>query len=237
MLWKCFRLGNADSPLLQWSQPPILDFSVFHSKTYKADRNSECVYDVSEDRKELRIKGVRADYVKTLSLAGLDVYRYGPAPVRERITGWQTSCAVASTLKSCPTGETVQEALWRTLCWNVDLQGNSPAPTETVMSFEKWYSSIRSSSADGGTNNCSFSRLINSTAPVCVTSQGFLASVPYTTKVGDCIVILTGGRLPFVLRHVGSSHYRLIGPCYVHGIMNGEAFPEHHEDLDNFAIR
>ncbi|KAK5690904.1 hypothetical protein LTR97_012067 [Elasticomyces elasticus] len=57
------------------------------------------------------------------------------------------------------------------------------------------------------------------------TSKGFLALLPEATIEGDLIVILRGGRLPFVVRPVEHGH-RLIGPAYVHGIMNGEAYDE-----------
>lgn len=45
-----------------------------------------------------------------------------------------------------------------------------------------------------------------------------LASV----QVGDNINVLYGGQWPFALRNQGGE-YRLIGVCYVHGIMDGEA--------------
>jgi hypothetical protein len=41
---------------------------------------------------------------------------------------------------------------------------------------------------------------------------------------GDEIWVLLGGDVPFVLRPVpGSSEYTLVGDCYLHGIMDGEA--------------
>ncbi len=73
-------------------------------------------------------------------------------------------------------------------------------------------------------------------APLCRTTDGFLASVPYTTEVHDVIVILAGGRTPFVLRPNGG-YYRLVGPCYVHGIMNGEAYPEDSSKIDYLSIQ
>ncbi|KAK5737564.1 hypothetical protein LTR17_006611 [Elasticomyces elasticus] len=57
------------------------------------------------------------------------------------------------------------------------------------------------------------------------TSKGYLALLPEAAIAGDLIVILRGGRLPFVVRPVEHGH-RLIGPAYVHGIMNGEAYDE-----------
>jgi hypothetical protein len=84
--------------------------------------------------------------------------------------------------------------------------------------------------------NDTFELVINQKTPLCTTVKGFLAAVPCTTKVGDCIAILGGGNLPFVLRPTGDNHYRLVGPCYVHGIMDGEAFPEDPDELEWFLI-
>jgi hypothetical protein len=43
---------------------------------------------------------------------------------------------------------------------------------------------------------------------------------------GDCIAILFGGHVPFLLRVVPADeeghHYELIGECYVDGVMHGE---------------
>ncbi|KAK3635911.1 hypothetical protein LTR56_014449 [Elasticomyces elasticus] len=57
------------------------------------------------------------------------------------------------------------------------------------------------------------------------TSKGYLALLPEAAIKGDLVVILRGGRLPFVVRPIEHGH-RLIGPAYVHGIMNGEAYDE-----------
>ena len=53
-------------------------------------------------------------------------------------------------------------------------------------------------------------------------SAGYLASVPVSSLAGDLVCVVMGAAVPFVLRptHAG---YQLIGECYVHGLMNGEA--------------
>jgi hypothetical protein len=75
------------------------------------------------------------------------------------------------------------------------------------------------------------------------TKQGYIGLAPETTRMGDSIVLCKGGKLPFVMRMneenqmiVGDSgklsfvlwkkveHWVILGDCYVHGIMNGEAF-------------
>lgn len=65
-----------------------------------------------------------------------------------------------------------------------------------------------------------------------------LALVPISTAADDQIVVLSGGKIPFVLRAM-SHAFQLIGPCYVHGIMDGEAFPKEDaaEDLEWFTLR
>ena len=57
------------------------------------------------------------------------------------------------------------------------------------------------------------------------TSKGYLGLAPADTNEGDIIVILKGRRMPFVRRSRGGP-WELIGPCYLHGIMHGEAFDE-----------
>jgi hypothetical protein len=75
-----------------------------------------------------------------------------------------------------------------------------------------------------------------------VTQQGYLGIGPETTAVGDEVYVINGSRVPFVLRRVESSapadspsiegndenypRFQLVGGCYVHGIMDGEACDE-----------
>ena len=54
----------------------------------------------------------------------------------------------------------------------------------------------------------------------CKTETGRLGQVPYGTEAGDVLAIFLGSEVPFVLRKVGDA-YRLLGPCYVHGVMDG----------------
>lgn len=52
--------------------------------------------------------------------------------------------------------------------------------------------------------------------------HNLLVLVPKMSEVGDLIVILHGSSLPFVLRDVGNGCFRLIGVCFVDGIMHAE---------------
>jgi hypothetical protein len=40
----------------------------------------------------------------------------------------------------------------------------------------------------------------------------------------DKVLILRGGKTPFVLRQNDDGSYRLLGPCYVYGVMDGTMF-------------
>jgi hypothetical protein len=52
-------------------------------------------------------------------------------------------------------------------------------------------------------------------------------------EVGDEIVVLYGGRVPFVIRKNTErpGHSLMVGECYIHKVMNGEAISfGFHED-------
>lgn len=53
-------------------------------------------------------------------------------------------------------------------------------------------------------------------------SKGFFGLGPAITQVDDLVCVLFGADTPFVLRRVGS-RYKVVGECYVHGLMQGQA--------------
>lgn len=65
------------------------------------------------------------------------------------------------------------------------------------------------------------------------TEAGYLALVPLETSVGNSIAICQGGKMPLVLREDAPGKMRLVGDCYVHGMMSGEKYCEE----DCHAIR
>lgn len=60
-----------------------------------------------------------------------------------------------------------------------------------------------------------------------VTANGLFAMVPPNTSIGDVVCLLYGAETPFLLRrkpcHEEQDVYELVGECYVHGIMQGQA--------------
>lgn len=53
-------------------------------------------------------------------------------------------------------------------------------------------------------------------------NNALLGVGPDITRAGDLVVVFFGGRVPFILRQ-HEDCYALLGECYMHGIMDGEA--------------
>jgi hypothetical protein len=56
----------------------------------------------------------------------------------------------------------------------------------------------------------------------CITDDGYMGLVPNRTKREDHIGVILGCDVPFVLRKAEGG-WKLVGECYIHGLMDGEA--------------
>ncbi|OCK75311.1 hypothetical protein K432DRAFT_386288 [Lepidopterella palustris CBS 459.81] len=59
---------------------------------------------------------------------------------------------------------------------------------------------------------------------VFLTKNGFYGLGPPLLKEGDRVAVFQGVVVPYCLRPVEGEVYKLVGVCYVHGIMRGEVF-------------
>ena len=67
-----------------------------------------------------------------------------------------------------------------------------------------------------------------------VTENGYIGLGLCGCEPGDSVILIAGASVPYVVRQVaGTSHFRIIGECYLHGFMLGELFNEEHRDLFN----
>jgi hypothetical protein len=59
----------------------------------------------------------------------------------------------------------------------------------------------------------------------CVTAEGRIGIVPYNTRDGDVVAVLYGAEVPFIIRPKDTEEvqFELVGECYIHGLMDGEA--------------
>ena len=71
------------------------------------------------------------------------------------------------------------------------------------------------------------------------TGKGYFGIAPLAVKQDDVIAVLLGCSVPVLLRKVngqsGEARWRIVGECYVHGIMNGEAM-EWESDIQDIVI-
>jgi hypothetical protein len=162
---------------------------------------------------------------------------------------WRQWADFAFSLQSYPTGESIADVLLHTLCWGNNTTLKRLAPGEYQTNFEAWLKILQSSNpleavakdlyedemAYPYTHRAEF--LIWGRS-LSTTVNSHLALVPISASADDQIVVFSGGKIPFVLRAMGNT-FQVIGPCYVHGIMDGEAFQreEAAEDLEWFTLR
>jgi hypothetical protein len=59
---------------------------------------------------------------------------------------------------------------------------------------------------------------------VFLTENGFYGIGPPLLKEGDRVAVFEGVLVPYCLRPVEGKGYKLVGVCYVHGVMRGEVF-------------
>ena len=60
---------------------------------------------------------------------------------------------------------------------------------------------------------------------LCNTKSKMFSILPNEAAAGDLIIVVLGATTPYLLRKVGDSNsgeYKMLGPCYVHGWMEGE---------------
>lgn len=101
---------------------------------------------------------------------------------------------------------------------------------------------IRELGRDGGGDAFKWSHeasLISRYRRLGLSAQGHFVLGPDGVEPGDAVVMLYGGMAPFVLRRRGprsEDGWLLIGECYVHGMMNGEALTMKGAVEETFSI-
>jgi hypothetical protein len=154
--------------------------------------------------------------------------------------------------KTQPYGQTLEEAFWRTLVCDLDESTGAPADPSFQYNYKHFYSKLKSarrglynnqvpwledplavsgglamtfgmSDPDAKTFWLATVKVLGSRLAI-MKSLGWFGIVPDNTRVGDFVCIFEGGKVPFVVRREGKSGGVLIGPCFVHGMMDGNMF-------------
>lgn len=71
----------------------------------------------------------------------------------------------------------------------------------------------------------------------CRTRRQSVGWLPADAELGDCVCFLYGGPVLYSLRPDDDKFYRLIGECYLQGLMDGEAMDLPGIDPEDFRIR
>ncbi|KAF2106184.1 heterokaryon incompatibility protein-domain-containing protein [Lophiotrema nucula] len=172
----------------------------------------------------------------------------------QHVLEWEA--AIRRLPEEYPTGEDTFDAYWRTLLGDVvtqDGQPTFPAPAHyrtyykssvALLELERAAKTGGKSGVDAfmarhGWDDRDISimlqghdKIIEEMAGVmlqrrlCVLADDLIGAVPVSAQVGDQVFFLKGGSVPYVLRDAGYGWYKLIGECYVHGIMRGEESSE-----------
>jgi hypothetical protein len=149
--------------------------------------------------------------------------------------------AIILSMDSYPTGEDLLDVEWRTLICNLTKDKNEPDEEEfrhAYIATRTWNRIMVETSKPHAVASSDFWEIFRRAQPFitsityklkgrrfCVTRKGYIGLVPIETKTGDEIAVFDGATVPFVLRQAekGDGAFYLIGECYVHGIMKGEA--------------
>lgn len=129
------------------------------------------------------------------------------------------------------TGESMFDVYWRTLIGNKGMN-SAEAPEEYAALYEQcrhFFDNTESiSSIDQVLSlnlyyGCVASIILS--YRFFVTQAGLVGLAPMSTQAGDTICVLNSGPMPFVVRASTEKQgmFRLVGGCYVHGLMKGEA--------------
>ena len=156
--------------------------------------------------------------------------------------------------------DNLQDALWRTLCWNATPESRYPAPDN----YGEYYMQLTRSNerlgnwgklSSGNSDINQFQRVIpmegesrqyyNSLVKhslnrrIFITSNGSLGSGPSEMRENDLVCILLGSKTPVILRRSNRAQgcFEWVGLAYVHGIMHGESLPEIADRLQSFRLK
>lgn len=215
-----------------WQRHTILGSSirVAHLNFNAAGRTSVSV-NWTPGSRVLMLDGLAHDTIETISMNSLD----RPAEHVDVIRQW---LQLAEPL--IRRGVLDIEAFWRTLIGDHD-RHIFPAPEQYGTHFgdylshakirKQGYLEMKASNVRNERKLASeqspllYQAALGYVAPhrkFFTTTGGLIGLGPRSMQSGDRICILSGGRVPYVLRKEGT-HHRLVGESYVHGLMEGQA--------------
>jgi hypothetical protein len=211
---------------------------------FNIGRGTQVKIELMPDRTILRLQGVVIDKVKLLANRHLDIL---PDQVQDKDfllaqkrRHVEECDAIVSSLRTYPTGEPLETALWKTLICGVTLDIQRAPEEPYAAAYLAWRKCLchefsgpqdmlslqqRQQPFREATDAFNGDKLFGSTA------AGYVGMFNKSTRAGDIVVAFFGGEFPFVLRPRQSlgmgmdlRDFELIGQCYIHGLMEEGQF-------------
>lgn len=199
----------------------------------------------------LRLSGKLCDEIVIIGNKHIDLrIDHKPRPIYENFAEWyaETSVLVSHVGATYPTGIPWQEAYIRTLTMECIGLGNRSTTGQLPNSMQLQWSHARIRQWNRGSaiekfiagdekNEALFWHEALKISGKCffITTKGYMGLAPYGAKRGDRIATLLGIKTPFILHGVESG-YRIIGACYVQGMMEGEAVLSDHVPIELITL-
>ncbi|KAF5602219.1 heterokaryon incompatibility (het-6OR allele) [Fusarium pseudocircinatum] len=217
---------------------------------YAAAGDTRCVPWVSDDPKDDCLT-VRGRFVDKLSWVGGDHAKHGPIHglIHRLKQSHHIMADLEKTSNSYVTGESLRDVWWRMLVANKTKRFGPVSSDFGSGLLSKWHimpilcNWLLSSPAEEAKEQ--LVKIIGfpcyqaiyscyTVYQIAKTDKGMIGLVPLLAETGDEIYVLNGGVVPFVLRKGKRllNGFRLVGECYIHGIMNGEALQSEFEERD-----
>lgn len=203
---------------------------------------------IDDEKKALHIRGIRVDRIRRPTWtfwANAFQFRREPVPQLPIEAVWSSVCGRGSKRFSLEkkyfTGEPTFFALLQTLT-NACVGADRSRPYEEIPK-EEWLANgaaylVRALGDTDGVDQelqrlalsgdgfkwSHQATLVTRYRKFAVTAGGLFILGPDIMQNGDVVVVLYGGKAPFLLRRrTDGKTWMLVGECYVHGLMNGEA--------------
>ena len=227
-----------------WSEPPLSDVLGRPGgwrKKFNANNSHPSTARFSAESSIITVIGRAFDVIYGVS----EKYALDDTAIRSTLQQWEQK---AITLETYPTGQDVNIAFLETLIASTFHSSRKTPHTAVKMFSQSWHSrwldrlpppDIAYSSSISAMEAHIFNEMV---IRACngrrffTTRRGYMGLGPSDIQIGDTVVVMLGGQVPFILRTQDDANI-LIGESYVHGIMNGEALNDLDFELRNFLIK
>ncbi|KAK8022394.1 hypothetical protein PG993_013161 [Apiospora rasikravindrae] len=222
----------------RWHEPPAANmlWAEIRCKTFKASLGYPARYRVFERRRFLAVTGIQVDIVSAIG-SQIDKHMWrGEGPERreplESLAGL-TASREDVTSDRYPPGQRRTEAFLMTMTCGIfmgetaDFEAyargcgfrlaHSPASQQVVPEPPRQ----QAVAGDEG-RFIKAGEVWSSHRKPFVTGQGYIGLGSKAMQEDDIVCVVFGCMVPFIFRKSSDSRYRLVGECYVHGIMKGE---------------